>query len=75
MTLVPRTIEEIHEPLAHVTLARLKNFYNKEKLRFPLLQLPLLHVEACALMQSELTNKGPIYSTLGMYPLCKNTPS
>lgn len=69
------TKEKTHDPVAHVTLARLKNFYNKEKVHFPPLQLSSLNVGACSLMQSELTNKGPIYSTLGMYLLCKNTPS
>lgn len=76
-TLVAELNEKTHEPVAHVTLARLKNFYNKEKLHFPLPQLapPSLNVEACTLMQSELTNKRPIYSTLGTYPLCRNTLS
>jgi RNA 2',3'-cyclic 3'-phosphodiesterase len=76
--LVSAASEKRHEPLAHVTLARLNNFYNKEKLHFPKLTLPFfpsLHVDACALMESELTNKGPIYSTLGTYPLCKSTLS
>lgn len=67
--------EEEHKPMAHATLARLKNYHNREKVEFPPLELSSLAVTACILMESELTSKGPIYSVLGVYDLCKNTPS
>lgn len=55
-------IEEERKPIPHVTLARLKHFFMKEKIRLTELQLPPLHVSSCDLMASTLSYKGPEYT-------------
>ncbi len=61
---------EKREPHAHITCARLKFLKHAESIIFAPLQLDALHVECCDLMQSTLTNEGPIYTLIARYNLC-----
>jgi RNA 2',3'-cyclic 3'-phosphodiesterase len=75
LRLALETEEEPHKPIAHITLVRLKHILVKEKIYFHPIELPDLQVVACELMESELTPKGPIYTSLGKYALCTDSPS
>jgi RNA 2',3'-cyclic 3'-phosphodiesterase len=66
---------EEKENIPHVTLARLKQGFRPDKVHLPPLLLPPLLVKECALMESLLSSKSPVYTTLETFPLCTVTPS
>jgi 2'-5' RNA ligase len=61
--------ENDKEALPHVTLARLAHYHLRESIPFPPLALPPLEVSECELIASTLTDKSPIYTLLGHFPL------
>lgn len=57
------------EPIPHVTLARLRHPIDPKKFSFKPLHLPPLEVTQLQLYESELTERGPIYTLLDSYEL------
>lgn len=72
-SLVEYTSPKDHEFKSHITLARIKSISDKENFLYALdnFGMPELSFEAkkFVLKESELTPKGPIYTTIASYTL------
>ncbi len=81
---IAQAIDEKLEPLGfkkenrgfapHLTIGRVKTARNKNQLlsvigQYNTVEFTLQHIESVVLKKSELTPKGPIYTTLGVVPL------
>jgi len=58
-----------HKQTPHITLARLKDYANFEKIRLPQLNLGFFDVKKVKLIESVLTPQGPIYQEMKRWTL------